>query len=638
MTFDQFPTTRQLAVAGALGALAVVATTGVWLSIRGSDDGPPSDLGAPLQPTGNLEADWSADTDRQIEIVLDSARGPIWQLPETSIPLTPIEPESADVDWRRHQTDRGTTLIGRAPFEQGEFRAIWRFRPGDPQARLTIEVSDISVTTLRQQELTGTLEVPEGEFRASDRYLGIIGGADLELPHTISPWEPAWLEWHREDRQLAVRGWTGDGLSLTRSADGFEIAFDLWRPEAHGAVQRCQLDADSPPNLDLRATATFQFGGAPAIFPSRFPDRTRAAIAPIFDLPSAHPDTTLHRGSPNGPRDWAERARTLAFGHSNPEDPRYGNGGLLGHGLGGTIVVPAEWGHHEAVASFRENISDSALDVATRGVSSGEGRGFETLIEQEKMPCSSLVGADNGGLTVVADDTFPFRGTVASATAPEPDDASPRVSPPSTPFASSMSFYRLDGTRPQLVDDLLAEDSFDRLRRRRGLAVFATPLLGTRNPLIPAAKEALLSPERHGEWTLESSFASALVNLEITHETSSLAVRNTAGLVDHWRGARRAVTHWNHRGELLIRSSTEQTVEGFTLVFDGVALDADQVSVDGAKPTVETTDHTSGPGPPTPQTWISWDLAADETYRLSFGDKTSDLFDAQPVDWQIKSD
>ncbi len=638
MTFDQFPTTRQLAVAGALGALAIVATTGVWLSMRGPDDGRPTDLNLPEDTADDLKADWSTDPDRQIEITVDSERGPVWRLPDDSIKLTPIEPNSAEVEWRRHQTDHGTVLVGRAPIEQGEFRAIWHFRRGDPQATLTIAVSGLSLPTLRQQQLTGSLQVPDGKFRASGGYLGVTGGADLELPHDISPWEPAWLEWQRGDRRLAVRGWTGDGLSLTRSADGSEIEFDLWRPEAHAAVERCQLDDDSPPTLDLRATATFQFGGAPTVFASRFPDRARAALTPIFDLPSAHPDTTLHRGAPTGPRDWTERARTLAYGHSNPDDPRYGNGGLLGHGLGGTIVVPSDWSRHEAVESFRENLSDSALDVATRGVSSGEGKAFKTLVGEQEMTCSALLEADTGGLTVVADDTVPFRGEPTSATATEPDDASPRLSPPSTPIASSARLYRLDGTRPQLVDELLADNSLDRLQRRRGLAVFATPLLGTRNPLIPAAKEALLSPERHGEWTLESSFASALVDLEITSETSSLAVRSVANLVDHWRRARRTAMRWNHQGELLVRSSAEQKLHGFTLVFDGAALDPSRVSIDGAEPEVETTDQTAGPGTPTPQTWISWDLASEKTYRLSFGDQTAELVDVQSVDWQIESE
>ena len=621
-----------------MSALALVATTGAWLATHGSDTDRPTDLDLPAGTAEELEPDWPADSDRQIEIVFDSERGPIWRLRETSVTLTPIEPDLAELEWRRHQTNRGTVLVGRAPMQQGEFEAIWHFHQGDPQATLTIEVSGISVPTLRQEELTGNLQIPDGKFRAADGYLGVTEGADLELPHNISPWEPAWLEWQRADRRFAVRGWTGDGLSLTRSTEGFEIRFDLWRPEAHTAIQRCQFDDDSPPTIDLRATATFQFGDAPRVFASRFPDRTRAALAPVFDLPSAHPDTTLHRGTPNVARDWAARARTLAFGHSNPDDPRYGNGGLLGHGLGGTIVVPADWSHDEAVQSFREDISDSALEVATRGVSSREGKGFETLVGEEETTCSSLLEADTDGLTVVADDTIPFRGSPTSATAPEPDDASPHLSPPSTPLASSARLYRLDGTRPQLVDELLAETAVDRLKRRRGLAVFATPLLGTRNPLIPAAKEALLSPERHGEWTLKSSFSSALVNLEITDEASSLAVRSVASFVDYWRRARRAVVHWNQRGELLVRSSAEQTVHGFTLVVDGVALDPSRVSLEDTEPTVETADHTHGSGTPTPQTWISWDLASDTTYRLSFGDKTSELFDPQPVNWHIQSD
>jgi hypothetical protein len=635
--FDRSPTTRQLAVAGILGAFALAAATGFWLSIRGPDDGSPDDVELPVEATHELEADWSNAPAREIEIAFDSERGPIWKLPDTSIALTPIVPDSSEVEWQHHRTDRGTILVGRAPIRQGEFRAIWHFSPGDPQARLTIEVSDLSLPTLREQKLTGKLQIPEGKLRASDGSLGVIEGSAIDLPHDISPWEPAWFEWKREDRRLAIRGWTGDGLSLTRSADGLELEFDLWRPEAHAAVQRCQLDDDSPSTIDLRTTATFQFGDAPTVFASRFPDRNRAALAPIFDLPSAHPDTTLHGGSPKGPRDWADRARTLAFGHSNPDDPRYGNGGLLGHGLGGTIVVPADWGHHEAVESFRKDISNPALDVATRGGSSGEGPGFETLLGAEKTTCSSLLEAGTGP-TVLADDTVPFRGNLTSATAPEPEDASPRLSPPSTPIASSARLYRLDGTRPQLVDELLSEDSIDRLQRRRGLALFSTPLLGTRNPLIPAAKEALLSPERHGEWTLESSFASALVNLEINSETSPLAVRSVAGLVDHWRRARRTMMRWNQRGELLVRSPAERSIRGFTLVLDGAALEASQISVDGAESTVQTTDHTAGPGTPTPQTWISWDLASDETYRLSFGDRPSKLFDAESVDWQIQSD
>ncbi len=621
----------------ALAILALLAGAGLWTYgwlVGSPSGGPRFELADTSSP--RLEAQWPAGGDRPVELRVDSSHGPVRKLEGRRIALTPFADE-ANFEWRLHASDGGWAAVGRGSLAGGDLRALWRFQDGDPQATLEMSLSDVPLSTLLERDLRGTVRLPDGEMRASDPSMGLADRSALDLPHRLDPWTPTWLAWRGEQARLGIVGWTGDGVELARSEEGFEITFDLWRREDHPGLEACSNDGESSPTLDLTATATYQFGKTPAILRGRYPNGSMAALAPIFDLPSAHPDTTLHEGGAAGPDDWAARTRTLAFGHSETDDPRYGNGGLLGHGLGGTVVVPGDWYDHSAVESLRDELDERALEVAARGDSPKEASGLRSHLGGTPA-CASLLGdGESTPPAVVVSETVPFRSKLTSAIHSDAGSAAPRLSPPSAPIAAGARPFRLDGTRPQFLEEVLSEQNLDRLERERGLGTFATPLLGTRNPLVAAAKEALLSPERHGAWTLASAFATALVDLEITADSRPLVVRSLADLVDYWREARRTRLHWTHEGTLLVRSASDAPIRGFTLVADGVELSSSALSLEpDGDPTVRRFDHETGPGRPSPQTSITWDLAPETTYRLDFGDRTSALFEATPVEWHLE--
>jgi hypothetical protein len=149
--------------------------------------------------------------------------------------------------------------------------------------------------------------------------------------------------------------------------------------------------------------------------------------------------------------------------------------------------------------------------------------------------------------------------------------------------------------------------------------------------LIPAAKEALLHPERQGQWTLSSPFTSALTDLELLGEAHPLHVSSLSGVVDYWRRARRTDRRWTPDGDLLVATSGQTPLAGYTLVVDGARLSRETVTIDGAPGFQLRTTPASAP----PRTWIFWRLEPDKTYRLSFDPLPDDFQKLTPADWKI---
>ena len=499
---------------------------------------------------------------------------------------------------------------------------------------LSVGFHDLPLEVLRKQPITLSLEVPKSQVVASD---GALGLAEVEAPYRIDPWDPAWLQWRLEDSAVTVADWSGDGLTVrpSKQGDALAIDFHVWRPELHPAVSNCTGGKEKGGQLgvDLDASARVVFGRDAPVFPSRFPAGREAALLPLFDTARSHPDSTLHRGGPDGPDEWAERTRTLVYGHSDPDDPRYGNGGLLGHGLGGTVAVDSTHASSKPVVSLRREFEESDVDIALRNSLSNEKKEVGVSIH-DAFSCQAIVDRNQGELQTVIGDVSPFRDklTFAGSTGAE---GRPFVSPPTGSFATFARPLRLDGTRPQLIDHALSAEALDRLVSARGFALFSTPFLATRNPLTPVATEALLEPERHGKWTLAAPFAAALADLELYAETQPVSVTSLDRMVGFWRDARRVRRAWTPKGQLVVARTANRGLAGYTLVVDGFDLPADSITISNAdKVDVRRTHHRGSTGT-RPQTWISWNLDPKTKYRIDFGDRADEIFSASPVRWKL---
>lgn len=638
-------------IAGGIAAMLVVfgALAGAWLW-RSYVSKPQL---AEHPPKPSLSTSFSPDEGTSLDLLVDSSRGPLLDGPENApIELTPIFTSEPNLRWSTTETDWGDRIVGRGRLHDGELSYRWSLSEGDPQIQLSIRLADIPLSLLRNKDIRATIRLPPGTLEGIAPPFGDSSKFEA-LPAEIDAWSPFWIAWHGDDHTLTFTDWTGDGGRIRRTENQKPHALDLflWRHRKHPALENCTQTGDDSdtddPKLTLRASLSLVHGSVPRVVPWRLPDNQLAALTPIFDTPESHPDTVLHRASPDDPEDWRSRAETLVFGHSNPEDPRYGNGGLLGHDLGGTIVLPGSWADTEPVAAFRETTSDSTVGLAVRrdGSSGDESPLSRTTHIDDTPRCEAIIGKRPNRPHVVATNESAFREKL-------PSDG---FSSPFGPVSTHVSAPMLDGTRAELVDSVLADPSLQSLVNQRSMTAFSTPLLGSRDPTIPAANEALLSPERDGHWTLTAPFASTLASLELFRENRPLEVTTPERVVSYWRRARKTLRRWTSDGALLIRNDRSEPLAEFSLLVDGARLEQADLEM-----TTEPTDRHDRPPsdetaerhstPPAldlahpssqtdtarPQTLIAWTLRPETTYRLEFTGDVEKLSFPSSVRWQIR--
>lgn len=641
--------TRKLALgaAGAASLLALLTLPFWWRAFQSPE--PPIPLPDDTLSREHAPNRWEpgaeqASTPTDVTLQLDPRRGPVWTDGARRLALTPLPRDWSEATWSRRQTARGFRVVGEGVTGGQTLTVTWQFAEGNPQATLHYRLEATPLETLANQQRTLALALPAGPTTYVDgRFALQSASAGDEL--SLSAWRPQWVRWSGGPMPLTLSGWTGDGWRLHSADDGTTtLDFTLWAPERHLAPVSCQRQDNSPDGLrvPLEAGLTLSFGDLPVALPSPFARAHAAAAAPIFDTPRAHPDATLRDGAARDAADWVDRVRTLARGHSSTDDPRWGNGGLLGHGLGGTVVLPADYTDHPPLLRYLDELGDTALDVAVR--LDANDPASEAALSGLPEHVSVIIGAATGCRpthpSAPEDASRPMLGFLPrfEAAANGLTDLLagdvPRMASPANLLPVAVSAGRLDGSRSSLLQDTLHEEVLTRLSEGRGLAVFATPLLGSRNPLIPAARESLLKPERHGEWTLSAPFAAALADLELWQEAHPIWLTGLSRLVDHWSTARRATLRWTPEGDLKVRAPERTGVaglKGFSLFWPGQTLDAASITVDGESPRGLRRDAGG--------TWMWWNLADGRTHRLQHtGDATdkkkSGWAPPRPIRWQ----
>src|SRR5690554_2063855 len=111
-----------------------------------------------------------------------------------------------------------------------------------------------------------------------------------------------------------------------------------------------------------------RFGGAQA--PSLWPyaDDAAGALVPIFGLPAEHSDPQIAEAAAPDASRWLRRANTLIYGHSNPEDPRFGTGGLLGNKLKTTVIVPTRFSDDPKIEALARALDQTPVRSEERRV------------------------------------------------------------------------------------------------------------------------------------------------------------------------------------------------------------------------------------------------------------------------------
>ncbi|GEM_PF-3487610 len=625
LEFRLHRTTRRL-IAG-LVTLATIAILWMWL---GSD--PSGQAPRPPSPDAQAPPPWSGrDTDATRQIT--------WEIPEegppvrhvgrpssesTSVPLDlTVEPSERPLAWSGMRQGTAIWLVGETTVAGRDLTIRVVMSDGNPQARLSVRW-DAPPLNERTDPVYVQWHGPQETTTFLNHELDIGRVADA-APDSVSPWRPTWIRRKNRGTTTTLRGWTGDGYTVASSGAGLEtVNLRLWDPRQHLGAESCRTVAGPDQGDAIVASADLIFGRSTPVVAAPLSRGTRATLSPIFDVPTAHPDATLHAGDAERPEDWVRRARTLLYGHSSTDDPRFGNGGLLGHDLGGSLVVPTRFAESPAVRTLIDSVENRAVDFAVRQPDSSEGNASAELEGYSTRFASTTdckPPAETAPTTRISEQSSNSHGATDLLS-----DGAARLGSPAHLKPGFLVPNRLDGRRTSFVDQTILRGRVEQLVEQGGVAAFTTPLLGSRNPLTPTAKEALLQPERWGEWTIDPDVSSALADLSHWTDVHRLSVTAPATWIEYWTRARNTTIRWSADGALHVTGADVEAVADFTLMFPGSPELS--LSVDGDAP--EGRLHRTGTG-----TRVWWDLAEHRTHRISAAEG-QDFSSPHPVEWALR--
>lgn len=579
-----------LKIAGVVVALLVVI--GVVVALTGGDDepGPTQSVAHELRYWNEAPEIWKTPDDAEsVAVEIDPARGPLVRVaPAQTIAMTP-EVEGMELVWELAESTAERWIVsGKGTLGPASVEATWVFAQGNPQALFSLTINDLPVEVV-PEGLDAVLTLPAGDVRVLDDSLRLVPFA--KGPRRVSGWTPGWLRWTGTGRTIELSSWWANHTTVgLGEGSSVVINLNLVDPEANPAFsEECETG-----NITVSTRLKWSLGSLPVVIPGRLPRGAEAAVVPVFIPPEDHFNPAFDDMKEPSAEVWSKQVATLALGHSSPTDPRYGNGGLSGAHLGGTIVAPAGMAGPE-LAELETRLSDSRVEYA-----GATGPVFgRPACESGRIWLRDATRFEAGfSNTVALDSAVGFAGE----------------------SARSLGVEVLDGTREQLLDQALSRLYLERLRRERGVFAFVSPLVATRNPLTTAAKDGLLVPERHGEWTLSPELVRAFADIELWREANaSVVFASVDSALGTWSKARACDLHLRASGE--VRVICPEPVDSMTLIADGSHV---------PRRGEQTLAHEVRDPTKRPQTWL-WADMTGEASNISLGAENPPV----PVNWVI---
>ena len=566
---------RRAMIAIAVGLLVIAGGIGAFTAARNASQPSPA-LGADRQ---TRPATWPLGDDARTGFADPVTGG----FSVGSVAVKGLLPTAA-TDTLELEQD-GARLLLRGSGNGGHVQ--WTAAAGNPH---TIVAGSLTAPTSDGEAppdpIISHVVLPDGEVVYSDSKLHRVPLASSLDLHSIGAGP---IVWRNGDDAVTFWQWQADRVRIAVAKDGgFVVSFVWYDPALHHTS--C---TDGERKIDFGVSVSF--ADVPAMTVSRFPDGIASAVVPIFTDPRELSEASLRDGVAANPDDFASRLRTVAAGHSSPEDARHGNGGLAGLDVGGTLVVPDEWAEADSVSDLETLLSESRIELVSASQLNPDACADLALVAPHDF-----------------DGRFPnILGPAGKASLPGWVGADVHWQP-----------TRLTGRRRDVVTQALSSIYLNKLADARGLAVLEIPLVATRNPLVAAAAESLLEPERGGHWTIHTELARALAEVELGKESGRFDFMGLGELTDHLSTVARLQFDQREDGRWRIHNPTDADAVGVTLIVEGeptleIGADADRVR----RPV----------GNGTEQTWISFDVGATQSIDLSMGPSRPSSVNWQPA-------
>ena len=240
-----------------------------------------------------------------------------------------------------------------------------------------------------------------------------------------------------------------------------------------------------------------QFNDAPALL-LEGALKMRGSATPIFVDPPRRSENPWADGRARDSQELARRFRALAMGHSDLDDPRYGNGGLLASGVGAVFAIDASLFDDDPIRDLRRTLEATAIDVVA------------IRAEATDSPEEIIVVNERSCEIILPEDTTPPGVTILR----QIDYDQPYSMDINAPLAELIEVGQVQPRRNEILSRLFSRTDNAGLLVHGEHRLLAIPLIGTRNPLVDSAHEELLTPDRSGHWTLHEDLARALTAWE----------------------------------------------------------------------------------------------------------------------------
>ncbi len=608
-------------VAATIAAL-VTGGIGVGVAVWGSGEGATARDGAPAQHEARPDAGaaalgWAELPARQEITVSMAPQGPAFARGAQRLSAT-LWPEGVTQErWAQAPGEQGVMgLEGAARWQGAPVDVRWALMPGDPQARVTMKLAK-APRALLGAPIEATLRLPPGEVSYLSDGLWREALGDEEV--TLNSWTPGWLRWGEGEGAITLSEWSFDQVRVKRDAEGVTLRLVWWHPSHHPAIASCP-EVPGRDTLTLAHAMTWTFGARLDVVAGRLGQGYEAAVAPLLVDPSAYGAPALLDGAAIDAADWATRARAILFGHSSAEDPRYGNGGLLGIDQGAALAAPEGMWDAPEVRALADELADRGRvtlgALGPRPPAGGVGVWRE-------LDCQAYLGRRDDAAReamVVMGREGAATNMIASRVTLELGQQRAMSAPPATLAGLPLwlELERLPIERAAWLEGALGREALRELVAARGVTWFAAPLVATRNPLVRAAQVQLLAPERQGRWTLDPALTSALTRVELAQESREVMLASPVALAQHWARARQVRLYERPDGNIALYNPHDEALPHLTLIWSGPggSPTLDEVTPDGLKSI--TTPRGEA------QSWAWWTLPAGAS-TLRFQDAEEGL-------------
>ncbi|RVU42529.1 hypothetical protein EA187_15145 [Lujinxingia sediminis] len=385
--------------------------------------------------------------------------------------------------WDVHHLDveGWTALAARA--DNGD-HATWWFTESSPYAILDLQ-ADLS-------RGDWSIELPDLPIRAypADLLASINAAEEMDDVPLVA---------------LTLQSPTGP---LSLAFDGPAVAsLDTSTSPVRLRLNALPRDCESLLSAPSRIRLILHYGDAPLPLAAAGPADASSQLIPIFAEPTNRGGDPWEEGRSRDAHELARRIRALIFGHSNTDDPRYGNGGLLQQNIGASFVIPMAWWTSPAITALREDLEQTPYELILATETPELAPSGPNLHTDAPLECATLAE----------------RSFVTSA--PTTDAPTYHLGSwlPQTPQLKAIA-----PTRETILDHLLPEQGTTGGLRPGRLTLTYLPLIASRNPLVDSFENTLLVPERQGHWTLHEDLARALVTFEFREDRPTLAINSLA--------------------------------------------------------------------------------------------------------------